>query len=149
MFVTDAVLCEQYTGRFTGAYIAEFIREHFEEAFKIRTNSRGKLFLQDNDPRQNLPIAMKAVYDIRARMFAIPPRNPDINPIENFFHLLQIALIKQALECKIRHETFTEFSARVKDSMFNFSASTIDKIIKSMDKRMSLIVKGKEKGMKH
>ena len=77
-------------------------------------------------------------------MFAIPPRSPDINPIENFFHLLQIELTKQALERKIRHETFTEFSSRVKDTMSNFSASTIDKVINSMDKRISLIIKGKK-----
>ena len=46
-----AILCEQYTGCFTGAYFAEFIREHFEEAFKISTNPRRKLFLQNGDPR--------------------------------------------------------------------------------------------------
>ena len=78
-------------------------------------------------------------------MFAIPPRSTDINPIENFFRLLQIELTKQALERKIRHETFTEFSARVKDTMINFSASTTDKIINSMDERMSLIIKGRGK----
>ena len=82
-------------------------------------------------------------------MFAIPPRSPDLNPTENFFHLLQIELTKQALERKIRHETFTEFSARVKDTMLNFSASTIDKIINSMDERMSVIIKGKRKGLKY
>ena len=48
---SGVVLCEQYTGRFTGAYFAEFIRKHFEEAFKISTNPRRKLFLQDGDPR--------------------------------------------------------------------------------------------------
>ena len=72
---------------------------------------------------------MKAVYVIGVRMFAIPPRSPDISPVENLFHLLQKELTKQALERKIRHETFTEFSSRVKDTISNFSASTIDKII--------------------
>ena len=146
---TGVVLCEKYTVRFTGVYFAEFIREYFEEAFKISTDPRRKLFLQDGDPRQNSAIAMKAVYDIGARMFAIPPRSPDINPIENFFHLLQIESTKQALERKIRHETFIEFSAHVKDTVLNFSASTIDKIVNSMDKRMSLIIKGKGKRLKY
>ena len=91
------VLCEQYTGCFTGAYFAEFIQEHFEEVFKISRNPRTKLFLQGSNPRQNSAIPVKAVYDIGARMFAILPQSPDINPIENFFHLLQILLTKQAL----------------------------------------------------
>ena len=67
------VLCEQYTGRFTGAYFAEFIQEHFEEVFKISRNPRTKLFLQDSNPRQNSAIPVKAVYNIGARMFAILP----------------------------------------------------------------------------
>ena len=146
---SGVVLCEQYAGRFNGAYFAEFIQEHFEGAFKISTNPRAKLFLQDGDPRQKSAIAMKAVYDIGARMYAILPRSPDINPIQRFFHLLQIGLTKQALERKIRHETFTEFSGRVKDKILNFSASTIDKIINSVDKRMSLIIKGKGKRLKY
>ena len=146
---SGVVLCEQYTGRFTGTYFAEFIREHFGETLKISTSPRGKHFLQDGDPRQNSTIAMKAVYDIGARVFPIPPRSPDINPIENYFHLLPKGLTKQPLERKIRHETFIEFSARVKDTMLNFSASTIDKIINSMDKRMSLIIKGKGKRLKY
>ena len=68
------VLCEQYQDRFTGDYFANFIKEHFNEAFSTSPNPEGKLFLQDGDPRQNSAPARKEMSEIGARLFAIPPR---------------------------------------------------------------------------
>ena len=67
------VLCEQYQDRLTGDYFANFIKKHFDEAFAISAYPEGKLFLQDGDPRQNSTPAQKAMSDIGARLFAIPP----------------------------------------------------------------------------
>ena len=36
--------------------------------------------------------------DLGCRMFAIPPRSPDINPIENIFHLVRRQLQDDALK---------------------------------------------------
>jgi transposase len=49
-------------------------------------------FLQDGDPSQNSRIAMKALESVKAKLFAIPPRSPVLNPIENVFHLANSAL---------------------------------------------------------
>ena len=48
-----AVLCAQYEEQLTGQFFADFVREHFENAFENSSNPRGKLFLQDGDPSQN------------------------------------------------------------------------------------------------
>ena len=79
-----AVLCEQYKEQLTGLYFADFVREHFKNAFENRGNPRGELFLQDGDPSQNSLKAKNSIFDIGARMFSILPRSPDYNPIENF-----------------------------------------------------------------
>ena len=50
-----AVLCEQYEEPFTGQVFEAFVREHFENAFENSSNPRGKLFLQDGDPRLRIP----------------------------------------------------------------------------------------------
>ena len=86
--------------------------------------------------------------DIGAQLFAIPPRSPDINPIENFFHLIKKKLSKDALEQNIKKETFCQFPNRVKQKIINFSTKTVDNI-ESMDKRMSLIIKNKGQRLKY
>ena len=101
-----AVLREQYEVQLTGQFFANFVREYFENAFENSSNPRGKLFLQDRDPSQNSLKAKNAIFDIGARMLSIPPRSPDINPIENFFHLMKKQLNKDALEQNITQESY-------------------------------------------
>ena len=83
------VMCEQYKEKLTGEFFAKFIKEHFQNTFGKDNSPTGKLFLQDGDPCQNSHKVKSAMLDIGAQLFAIPPRSPDINPIENFFHLIK------------------------------------------------------------
>ena len=36
------------------------------------------------------------MHDIKLKMFSIPPLSPNMNPAENHFHLVLLALEKQA-----------------------------------------------------
>ena len=42
----------------------------------------------DGCPRQNSKKALKALKDVGALVFKIPPRLPDLNPTKNFFALV-------------------------------------------------------------
>ena len=86
-FDKGVISCEQYHSKLTGKIFTEFVKEHFSSVFRNSTNARGKLF-QDGDPRQWSKVACKAMDHFGCRMFAIHPRSPDINPIENIFHLM-------------------------------------------------------------
>ena len=99
------------------------------------------MFLQDGDPSQNSAIASKAMKKLEVQVHSIPPRSPDINPIENVFHLLDKKLRSDAIENNITYESYKEFSARVKATMETFPVDMIDKIINTMPKRMHEIVK--------
>ena len=66
---------------------------------------------------------------------SIPQRSPDINPIENVFHLLDRKLRSEAVEQNITNESYKEFSARVKSTIENIPVEQIDKIIDTMPKR--------------
>ena len=77
-------------------------------------NPRGKLFLQDGDPSQNSVKSRIACDKIGARKLIIPAHSPDLNPIENIFHINKRKLHHDALELAIRREDFESFSARVK-----------------------------------
>ena len=61
-----------------------------------------------------------------AELLPIPPRSPDINPVENFFHLVKLQLKRQAIELNITKETYEEFSARVIRTILDFPAQTIN-----------------------
>ena len=138
---SGVVLCEQYFGSMTGAKMAEIIQGSFPEAFIKSADPIGKRVLMDGCPRQNAKISLDAMYAVGGKLFKIPARSPDVNPIENLFHLISRTLKQQAIENNITRETFTEFSARVKSIMENFSISTINNLIGSMDKRVHMILK--------
>ena len=117
--------------------------------FKKCPNPKGNFFLQDGDPSQNSCKARFAWDKIGARKFSIPTRSPDLNPIENIFHIVKKKLHQDALEMKIEREDFEEFSARVKRTLESVPVDVVDRNIRSMVKRIDLIVKRKGQKIRH
>ena len=144
-----AVICKQYFGPITGEKFAGIIHSEFKNAFKNSENPKGKRFLMDGCPRQNSKIAKKAMAEVGGVLFAIPARSPDLNPIENFFHLVARRLRLQAVTRNIIRESFDEFSTRVINCILNFSVQEINKIIDSMDKRIGLVISSKGQRIKY
>ena len=68
-------------------------------------------------------------------------RSPDLNLIENMFHLIRKKVHEDALVNEINKETFEQFSQRVKKIIKEFSVEIIDKTIESMNKRFKKIIK--------
>ena len=85
---------------------------------------------------------MHAIEKVGAKVFKIPARSPDLNPIENFFNSVTMKLNNDAMEKQIMRESIHEFSLHVKETLQGFSSEEIDKIIDSMDKRIIAVVKG-------
>ena len=52
---------------------------------------------------------------IGARVFNIPPRSPDCNPIENVFNVVKQQLHQEALEREIAHEDFETSEANAEE----------------------------------
>jgi len=71
-------------------------------------------------------------------MFSITARSPDLNPIENMFHIVKRQLKDDALEKKIEKETYKEVSARVTTSQ-----EFIDRTISSLPKRIKAVIQHK------
>ena len=136
------VLCEHMETKLTGASFAEFVRTHFPVAFERVAKPECDTFLQDGDPRQVSKIAKEAMTAIGCKMFGIPPRSPDLNPIENVFHLIRRKLREDALRMEITYENYEQFCQRVKRTIENFSIDIINKTIESLPKRLSLVICG-------
>ena len=83
----------------------------------------------DGCPRQNSKVAKKAIQNINTIVMAIPAKSPDLNPIENIFAQVSMILQNQAMEQNITKEIFSEFSAKVKDTLIKFDREKINKVI--------------------
>ena len=59
------------------------------------------------------------------------------------FNCISRELKKEALEKRIRKETFEQFSMCVKKTILEYPAVKIDKIIETMEKRIEMVMKAK------
>jgi hypothetical protein len=133
------VLCKRYE-KLSGKFFAKFIRENLPQAFLLSKKPR-RLFLQDNDPSQTSLVARRAMRAIGAEQFYIPPRSPDLNPIENLFHLVKAKLEQDAIDKEIFTETLEEFEERVISAIHEMVALHMDKTIETMPKRIRDVIK--------
>ena len=137
------ILCEEYKGHMTGAKFAEFVTKSLPDVFRRSANPRGRYFVQDGDKSQNSACAREALKKIGAHVFSIPPRSPDLNPIENMFNLVRRYLPEEALAKRITHENWDQFVERVKQQFARFDSEILDRTIESMPKRLDLVIKSK------
>lgn len=132
-----------------GAYFTSYVKEEFPRLFRDFGKTEEKLWLQDGAPPQNCKSARAAWESLGAKLLNIPPRSPDLNPIENVFHLAVRALEKDTMEQVIIHETYEQFVARVTRILHAIPISVIDKTIESVGKRINMIIANKGKRLKY
>ena len=133
--------CQQYTGNITGVMFAEMIRTKFPEWNAKTRDPNVKVFLQDGDPGQTSGLARIAWEELGFSDFTIPARSPDLNPIENIFHLIGIEIKNEGR--KIEKETFPQFCHRVKKTVMSFDQAKIDNTIASMPRRIKAVIEAK------
>ena len=143
-----AIVCHKYD-KLDGAYFANFVNNNFDRMFRKADKNGSRVWVQDNCPVQNSACVRKVLSIKNAEQLKIPPRNGDIHCIENCFHVVKVELEKQALELNITLETYDEFTARVIRTIKNMPVQVVDKIIESMDQRMTLIINCKGQRTKY
>ena len=139
-FNKGVVLAKEYK-HMSGEYFSDFIKTDLSKLFNAQTEQ--KWFVMDNDPSQRSKAARKAINEAGATLFAIPPRSPDLNPIENLFHIIKSQLDKEALTKAIHQETWQQFSARVHKTILQIPISFINNLLLSMPKRIDAVIKCK------
>ena len=138
-FSSGVIIAEKYD-KMNGPWFAKFAETTLEQALSecaVLKNKENLLFVMDNDPSQNSRVAKDALQEIEAELVKIPPRSPDLNPIENVFHDVKRKILKEALQERIEKEDFTAFKERVLRKLANCSGSLIDGTIKTMHKRLT------------
>ena len=142
-------MAKEYEENLNGKMFGAFIKKYFPPCFRKSANPKGKLFLQDGDTSQNSKVAMEALGKIKGRKFSIPPRSPDLNPIENMFHIAKRRLKKEAIEKEITSESYPEFTHRIEKTLLGIPLQVIDRTIESMTKRIDLVIKSKGRRIKY
>lgn len=127
----------------SGEYFAAFVYNDLHKCFENMGLQNSYKFIMDNDPSQSSKISMDALDDIGAEIFTIPPRSPDINVIENFFHVVKQKLQQDAIAKNITKETFDLFQERVLNTIHTIDIAYINSLIDSFPKRIEAIIQRK------
>ena len=147
LYKKEVVLCEQYE-LMNGPFFSNFVAKHFREKFN-RSQKNSTMFIQDGDSSQNSKLASLAIENVGAELVKIPPRSPDLNPIENLLKSISDELTSQAITKQIDRESYTGFLERVKSTICNFSVSAVHSIIEFKVKRIPLIFERKGQRLKY
>lgn len=104
------IRCESYE-HLTGTFFAELIEKHFNSLFDKAKKHGSRLWVQDGDPLQTSKAAKSAMANCTcdASFIQIPPRSPNPNLVENFFHLVRCKLWSDSLVLNITKETLQQF----------------------------------------
>ena len=87
-------------------FFQSFIDEHFEDISQRVNKPNTRFVLQDGDPSQNSAKLKAALTRVNAQLLLIPPRSPDLNPIENLFKIVGAKLRRDALDDRISKELY-------------------------------------------
>ena len=94
----------------------------------------------DNCPCQNSKVALAALDSIECTRHKIPARSPDLNPIENVFHVVKKQLEQEAITLQLTKESFANFQDRVCRCLDNLSVDLVDRTLETMSKRITAII---------
>ena len=142
------IACDAYE-TLNGKVFEDYVKNRFPTLFQRADKAPSRLWLQDGDPSQNAAGVKKQLKKMKKELFCIPPRSPDLNPIENLFHLVRKEMTDQALKQNITKESYKEFQSRVIETFLSFSTKTIDNIIESMNNRIDSVIKNKGNRIKY
>ena len=86
---------------------------------------------------------------VGCRLFEIPARSIDFNPIEKVFHLIGKKLREDAVSRNLTKETFSQFSKRKIHTLLAFSTDVIDKGIELMPRRIDSVIRSQGQRTKY
>ena len=95
--------------------------------------------MMDNDPSQRNKLARDALNHMAAEVVHIPPRSPELNPIENMLNSTKNELARGALQGQIQKESFNKFKIRVLQTVFNYNSSRNNCMVATKHDHLKLI----------
>eukprot|EP00794_Sanderia_malayensis_P012556 gene12555-biopygen10007 len=131
-----------------GAYFVDFLTRTFNTMVD-RAAKGTRVWVQDGDPSQNSKMARNTMERINSDLFGIPPRSPDMNPIEKNFRIGEKKMHEDGIKHDISVESMSEFHDRIIRTMNAIPIPVIKKTIESIDIRMQKIIECKGERLKY
>ncbi|GBM94156.1 Transposable element Tc1 transposase [Araneus ventricosus] len=96
------------------------------------------VFHQDNDPKHTaLNVRLWCLYNCPQNL-KTPPQSPDLNPIEHIWRELEVRVRKHDIKTKSERKTV------MMEEWMNIDAKITKKLVKSIPKRLKVVVDAKE-----
>lgn len=108
------------------------------KSYKLREDDIE--FMQDNDPKHTAGIVKTWLASRKFSVMTWPANSPDLNPIENMWHLLKTRLCKNY---KSPAKNMDELFDRAADVWYSISKEECQKYIDTMPKRVEAVIKNK------
>ncbi len=105
--------------KMTRNYFSLYTKKIFRKRFCLILKLKNKIFVMDNEPCQNSTKTKATLKKLRVTMQPIPPTSPDLNPIENAFHVVRRQMCIHMKENMIEQESWDEFVTRIKQNIYS------------------------------
>lgn len=94
-------------------------------------------FYQDNDPKQKSKVVQEWLLHNCPKIMKTLPQLPDLNPIEMVWNILDTKIRKHSIKNK------TELQNRLQEEWQNIDVNYLQKIVRSMPRRLAEVIKRK------
>lgn len=116
------------------SYLA-ILKENMKSSAELLGINNHFKFYQDNDPKHTAHIVREWLLYNAPKVMKTPPQSPDMNPIENLWQILDVAIRKRQITNK------TQLKTALIEEWANISTDITEKLIGSMPKRMEAVIK--------
>lgn len=89
---------------FSGQRYARMLYVCLLQALYLTIHPHDKRITRDGDPSQNSAVAQEMIDNLGEEFVPTPPWSPDLNPIENLFHLTGRALIEDTTKIHFKED---------------------------------------------
>ncbi|MGH0192815.1 UNVERIFIED_CONTAM: hypothetical protein FKN15_028285 [Acipenser sinensis] len=123
--------------KINGAKYREVLEENLLPSARKLKLGRKSTFQHDNDPKHTAKATLEWLRNKKVNVLEWPSQSPDLNPIENLWHDLKIAVHQRS------PRNLTELEQFCKEEWSNIAKSRCEKLVETYPKRPTAVIAAK------
>ena len=133
---------------FNGTVNADSYVKHLKNNFLpwyIEQNFKPVYFQHDNAPPHVSQVTKKSLVEWGLHVLKWPANSPDLNPVENLWKLLSDAVYANGKQ----YISIKELEKAIKEAYEKIDPDQLENLVKSMEKRLALVLLKQEEKIKY